>query len=60
MTLEYSVANMGKFLVKPNIVPPLDEDFRPASLANRKYEKTVKKSFDGVPIATSYEEDNHA
>jgi predicted NBD/HSP70 family sugar kinase len=42
-------------LVKPAIVPPLDEDFRPAVLANRAYLAEVAKSGAGVPLLIGLE-----
>lgn len=42
-------------LVKPAIVPPLDEDFRPAVLANRAYRQEVAKSGVGVPLLIGLE-----
>ena len=37
-------------LIKPRFVPPLDEDFRPAVLANRAFLEEVKQSGAGVPL----------
>ncbi|MDM8529015.1 ROK family protein [Anaerolineales bacterium HSG24] len=37
-------------LVKPNFVPPLDEGYRPAVLANRAYKQAVAESGDGVDL----------
>ena len=31
----------GLTLVKPRFVPPLDEEFRPAALANRLFQQEV-------------------
>jgi predicted NBD/HSP70 family sugar kinase len=37
-------------LVKPHFVPPLDESFRPAALANRAFREKVAESGFGVPL----------
>jgi len=38
-------------LVEPRFLPPLDEDFRPAALANRAFRKRVRLSlYDGCRI----------
>jgi len=37
-------------LVKPTFVPPFDESFRPASLANRAFRGRVAESGSGVPL----------
>ena len=42
-------------LVKPGIVPPLDEEFRPAILANRAYQDEVTESGAGVPLLLGLE-----
>jgi predicted NBD/HSP70 family sugar kinase len=42
-------------LVKPKFVPPLDDGFRPAVLANRAYQKEVEASRAGVPLAIGLE-----
>jgi predicted NBD/HSP70 family sugar kinase len=42
-------------LVKPNFVPPLEESFRPASLANRAYRCKVAESGRGVPLVFGLE-----
>ncbi len=42
-------------LIKPNFVPPLDEGFRPAVLANRAYQKEVEASRVGVPLVIGLE-----
>ncbi|MDM8519102.1 ROK family protein [Anaerolineales bacterium HSG6] len=42
-------------LVKPNFVPPLDEGYRPAVLANRAYKQAVAESGDGVDLALALE-----
>ena len=43
---------MGKALslVPPSLVPPLDDGFRPAALANRAFLAKVKASGGGVPL----------
>ncbi len=40
-------------LVKPKLMPPLDEAFRPAVLANRAFEQAVGE--DGVPLVIGLE-----
>ena len=42
-------------LVKPKFVPPLDEGFRPAILANRMFQKEVQDSGTGVPLVVGLE-----
>ncbi len=42
-------------LVKPRFVPPLDEAYRPAVLANRAYVQAVEKSGAGVPLVLGLE-----
>jgi len=42
-------------LLKPKIVPPLDEDFRPAVIANRAYLDEVADSNVGVPLLLGLE-----
>lgn len=42
-------------LVKSKLVPPLDQDFRPAVLANRAFLKEVKQSGTGVPLVLGLE-----
>jgi predicted NBD/HSP70 family sugar kinase len=42
-------------LVKPLFVPPLDDTFRPASLANRAFRHKVAKSGGGVPLVFGLE-----
>ena len=42
-------------LVKPRFVPPLDDGFRPAVLANRAFLKEVKESGVGVPLVLGLE-----
>lgn len=43
-------------LVKPKFTPPLDEDFRPAVLVNRRFEQDVAE--DGVPLVLGLEREN--
>ncbi len=45
------------YLIPPKIVPPLDPDFRPAVLANRKFSAAVKASGNGVPLVIAVEAD---
>jgi predicted NBD/HSP70 family sugar kinase len=40
-------------LINPRFVPPLDPDFRPASLANRSFRRKVLK--DGIPLIIGLE-----
>ena len=42
-------------LVQPNYVPPLDEGFRPAVLANREFQREVVRSGGGVPLVLGLE-----
>lgn len=42
-------------LIKPTFVPPLDEEFRPAVLANRAYQQEVEESGAGVPLVIGLE-----
>jgi predicted NBD/HSP70 family sugar kinase len=42
-------------LVKPQFVPPLDSEFRPAVLANRAFQREVAASGVGVPLVLGLE-----
>ena len=42
-------------LVEPQVVPPLDEQFRPASLANRAFRESVQAAGDGVRLNLALE-----
>ncbi len=42
-------------LVPPTTTPPLDPDFRPAVLANRKFVQAVKESGNAVPLVLALE-----
>lgn len=42
-------------LVAPAVTPPLDPDFRPASLANRAFRRAVAQSGEGVPLVIGLE-----
>jgi len=42
-------------LIKPNFVPPLDEDFRPAVLANQAFRKDVEASGQAVDLVIGLE-----
>jgi predicted NBD/HSP70 family sugar kinase len=42
-------------LIKPNILPPLDEDFRPAVLANRNFLQEVALSGASIPLLIALE-----
>jgi predicted NBD/HSP70 family sugar kinase len=44
-----------KYLVAPRFVPPLDPNYRPAALANRKYLEAVRNSGEGVPLVLALE-----
>jgi predicted NBD/HSP70 family sugar kinase len=46
---------MSLNLIKPNIVPPLDDEFRPAVLTNRSFQQEVAKSGVGVPLIIALE-----
>ena len=48
--------NMGMELVAPQIVPVLDQDFRPAVLANRLFRKKVAESGEAVPVTIALEQ----
>ena len=43
------------FLKKPALVPPLDENFRPAVLYNHTYRREVESSGGGVPLVLALE-----
>lgn len=45
----------GMPLVKPRFVPPLDPDFRPAVLANRRFQQQVAEAGGGVPLVLALE-----
>jgi predicted NBD/HSP70 family sugar kinase len=49
------MTNDYPFLTKPEIVPPLDPDFRPAVLANRAFQQAVQASGAGVPLVLGLE-----
>ena len=42
-------------LIKPEIIPPLDQDFHPAILFNKKFREELKLLGDGEPIALALE-----
>jgi predicted NBD/HSP70 family sugar kinase len=42
-------------LIKPKYTPPLDDSFRPAVLANRAFQQSVKNSNMGVPLVIGLE-----
>src|SRR5437867_3014977 len=42
-------------LARPTVVPPLDPEFRPAALANRRYRQAVAASKIKVPLAIALE-----
>ncbi len=42
-------------LIKPNLIPPLDENFRPAVLANRAFQQAVADSGAGIPLVIGLE-----
>jgi len=43
-------------LIEPRFIPPLEEDFRPAVLANRAFQQTA--AADGVPLVIGFEREN--
>ena len=45
----------GMQLIEPGLVPPLDQDFRPAVLANRRFLDEVADSEEGVPLLIGLE-----
>ncbi len=47
-------------LVKPRFIPPLDEAFRPAVLANRAFLQRVDAAGGGVPLVIGLERSNGA
>jgi predicted NBD/HSP70 family sugar kinase len=47
-------------LVKPSFVPPLDEAFRPAVLANRAFRRELEAAGGGVPLVIGLERANGA
>ena len=48
---------LGKLadLAKPRVMPPLDDGFRPAALANREFRKAVRDSKQGVRLVIGLE-----
>ena len=42
-------------MAKPRIIPPLDPDFRPLSLAGRAFRDAVRAAGNGVPVALALE-----
>lgn len=46
---------MSLKLIKPKFTPPLDDDFRPAILANRQFQNDVALSGQGVPLVIALE-----
>jgi predicted NBD/HSP70 family sugar kinase len=42
-------------LVKPVLIPPLDDDFRPAALYNRAFRQKITACGGGVPVALALE-----
>ncbi|MGW8249431.1 MAG: hypothetical protein ACWGO1_02225, partial [Anaerolineales bacterium] len=51
-----NITSMDFELVMPAIVPPLDNGFRPASLANRAFLESL--AGEGVPLVIGLERDN--
>lgn len=47
-------------LIKPDILPPLEKDYRPAALANRAFRQAVDASGGGVPLRILLERMNGA
>jgi predicted NBD/HSP70 family sugar kinase len=50
------MTNDGLKLIAPKISPVLDENFRPASLANRAFRAEVEASGSGVPVRLAIEQ----
>ena len=50
--------NTPWYLTPPRIVPPLDQDFRPAVAAHRTFQAEVARSGQGVPLMIAVEADN--
>lgn len=48
-------SNQGLSLIQPRYVPPLDQGFRPAVLANRAFTRLVEESGGGVPVKIALE-----
>jgi predicted NBD/HSP70 family sugar kinase len=47
-------------LVEPHVRPPLDDEFRPAALANRAFRAGVEAAGGGVPLVLALERSNGA
>lgn len=52
--------NQFWFHKKPGVVPPLDPDFRPASLANRQFQAELSAEKSKVPVAIALEAEDGA
>src|SRR6266702_515542 len=50
--------NNGLPLVAPRVQPPLDSSFRPAVLANRKFQEDVRASGHAVPLGIALEQND--
>ena len=50
------MSNDGLLLVAPKIVPVLDPNFRPASLANRAFRVAVAASGNAQPVRIAIEQ----
>ncbi len=56
MVRSFSRESIAGFrLVKPRFVPPLDEGFRPAALANRAFRAEIARAGVGVPLVLGLE-----
>jgi len=56
--LHCAQAQVSLELVKPQFVPPLEPEFRPAVLANRAFRDQVKTSGVGVPLVLGLERES--
>jgi len=50
------LAALAPFLVRPRMVPPLDEAFRPLSMARRSFEAEAGRSGRAVPVVLGVEQ----
>ena len=46
-------------LIAPALAPPLDPDFRPAVLANRRFAQDVRASRDATPLVFGLARPDH-
>jgi predicted NBD/HSP70 family sugar kinase len=54
-TREARLDALGRFLVPPAIVPPLDRDFRPAVLAREQVGRAIDAAGGGIPVKLAVE-----